>query len=134
MRAHRAIKFPYKTYKTFPCPIVPIQLQGPQGWITFDAYVDSGAFYSIFSTQDAQLMGLDYRAGRRSSITVGDGNTIPVYFHTLPMMVGNISFNAVIGFSQKLGVGFNLLGRRSIFEKFVIVFDDVKKQITFILR
>ena len=102
--------------------------------MTFDAYVDSGAFYSIFSTQDAQLMGLDFRAGRRSSITVGDGNTIPVYFHTLPIMIGNISLNAVIGFSQKLGVGFNLLGRRSVFEKFVIVFDDVKKQITFIPR
>ena len=50
------------------------------------------------------------------------------------MTIGNISFNAVIGFSQKLGVGFNLLGRRSIFERFVIVFDDNKKQITFIPR
>ena len=134
MRPHRALKFPYKIYKTFPCPIVPIQLQGPKGWITFDAYVDSGAFYSIFSAQDAELMGLDFRSGRRSSITVGDGNTIPVYFHTLPIIIGNISFNALIGFSQKLGVGFNLLGRRSVFEEFVIVFDDIKKQITFIPR
>jgi hypothetical protein len=134
MRAHRALKFPYKIYKTFPCPIVPIQLQGSKGWLTFDAYVDSGAFYSIFSIQDAQLMGLDFRAGRRSSITVGDGNTIPVYFHTLPMKIGTISFNAIIGFSEKLGVGFNLLGRRSVFEKFILVFDDKKRQTTFIPR
>jgi len=118
----------------FPCPIVPIQLQGPKDWLTFDAYVDSGAFYSIFSIQDAQLMGLDFRSGRRSSITVGDGNTIPVYFHTLPMMIETISFNAIIGFSEKLGVGFNLLGRRSVFEKFIFVFDDKKRQITFISR
>jgi hypothetical protein len=67
-------------------------------------------------------------------MTVGDGKSIPVYFHTLPIIIGNVSFNAIIGFSEKLGVGFNLLGRRSVFEKFVVVFDDIKRQITFISR
>jgi len=110
--------------------MVTVRLNG----FDVEAYVDSGAFYSIFSSYEADAIGIDYRRGKQNNIVVGDGNTIPVYFHTLPVTIGDISFNAVIGFSQKLGVGFNLLGRRSVFEKFVIVFDDIKKQITFIPR
>ena len=110
--------------------MVTVRLNG----FDIEAYVDSGAFYSIFSSYEADAIGIDFKKGKLNNIIVGDGNTIPVYFHTLPITIGNISFNAVIGFSQKLGVGFNLLGRRSVFEKFVIVFDDVKKQITFIPR
>jgi len=130
MRAKRRIIFPYKTYRGFPCPMVTVRING----FDIEAYVDSGAFYSIFSAFEAEAIGIDFKKGKLNNIIVGDGNTIPVYFHTLPVMIGNISFNAVIGFSQKLGVGFNLLGRRSVFEKFVIVFDDIKKQITFIPR
>jgi predicted aspartyl protease len=130
MRSKRGIIFPYKTYRGFPCPIVTVRLNG----FDVEAYVDSGAFYSIFSAYEAEVVGIDFKKGKSNHIIVGDGNTIPVYFHTLPITIGNVTFNAVIGFSQKLGVGFNLLGRRSIFEKFVIVFDDSKKQITFIPR
>ena len=130
MRAKRRIIFPYKIYRGFPCPMVTVRLNG----FDIEAYVDSGAFYSIFSAFEAEAIGIDFKRGKRSDIIVGDGNTIPVYFHTLTMTIGSISFSSVIGFSEKLGVGFNLLGRRSVFEKFVIVFDDVKKQITFIPR
>ena len=58
-----------------------------------EAYVDSGAFYSIFSAFEAEAIGIDFKKGKLNNIIVGDGNTIPVYFHTLPVMIGNISFN-----------------------------------------
>ncbi|MBI3315033.1 MAG: hypothetical protein HYZ86_03720 [Candidatus Omnitrophica bacterium] len=109
-------------------------MRGPKGHFDVDAYVDSGAFYSIFCVEDAEMIGLDYSKGKRSHVVVGDGNALTVYFHHLPVTIGDVSFNAVIGFAPKLGVGFNLLGRRSIFERFVVIFDDVKKQVSFIQR
>ena len=132
MRPDRGIKFPYKIYKNFPSPIITLEICGPKGWFDLEAYVDSGAFYSIFCTDDAEMLGLDYKKGKLAHIVVGDGNYIPVYFHNLPLKIGSVRFDAVIGFSSKLGVGFNLLGRRSIFERCVVIFDDAKRQITFI--
>ena len=128
MRADRSIKFPYKVYRNIPCPIITLKISG----IEIDAYIDSGAFYSIFSPQEAELIGIDYKYGKQGGAVVGDGNIIPVYFHTLPITIGHTSFHATVGFSPKLGIGFNLLGRRGVFERFVVMFDDAKKMATFI--
>ena len=106
-----SITFPYKVYKAIPCPIITVELKGSRGWVGLDAYVDSGAFYSIFSTQDAEFIGIDYRTGKRGGVTVGDSGVIPVFFHVLPVRVGPHELNATIGFSPRLGVGFNLLGQ-----------------------
>lgn len=130
MRVDHSIKFPYKIYRNIFCPIVTLEISQ----IAIDAYVDSGAFYSIFSIQEADLIGIDYKKGKQGSALVGDGNMIPVYFHSLPITIGNISFKATIGFSPRLGIGFNLLGRKDVFERFIVIFDDVKKIITFLPR
>ena len=57
-------------------------------------------------------------------LTVGDGGLIPVYLHNLLVRFAGREFNASIGFSDKLGVEFNLLGRASFFKKFMICFND----------
>jgi len=128
MRARRSITFPYKIFRGISCPIVTVDINGYK----IDAYVDSGAFVSIFSTQEASLLGIDYRQGKSSAIMVGDGNLIPVFLHNLPVRIENIDFHATIGFSPKLGVGFNLLGRKDIFERFIVSFDDRRKLIRFL--
>lgn len=128
MRPAHSVKFPYKTYRDIPSPIIPLSICE----IEVEAYVDSGAFCSIFSLQEAELIGIDYTKGRQEGVTVGDGNIIPVYYHRLPITIGSHSFKANIGFSPKLNVGLNLLGRKDIFEHFIVAFDDAKKTITFI--
>lgn len=128
MRTNRSIKFSYKIYRNIPCPIITIRVRN----FEIDAYVDSGAFYSMFSIQEAELIGIDYKHGRQGGVLVGDGNIIPAYFHILPISIGHITLNATIGFSPKLGIGFNLLGRKDIFERFVVIFDDRKRIVTFV--
>ena len=127
----RSIAFPYKTYRGIPCPIVSIGLKGPSGWIQAEAYVDSGAFLSIFSLNEADGLGLDYRNGQATRVTVGDGGVIPVYVHRLPIQLGPAVRRAAIGFSPKLGVGFNLLGRQDIFTHFDVTFSDATRTVTF---
>lgn len=121
----------------FPYLIIQPGLYGPMltlevwnlngNWTSFEAYVDSGATYSIFDADSAAILGLEITQGRKSAIIVGDGNRIPVYLFQLPVRFSGHSFRATIGFSKKLGVGFNLLGRHSFFNHFRICFNDKER-------
>ena len=127
----RAISFPYKAYRGLPCPIIRIGLKGPLGWIQAEAYVDSGASISIFSLNEAAGVGLDYQRGKETFVTVGDGGSIPVYVHRLSIQLGPVTLSAPVGFSPRLGVGFNLLGRQDIFAHFDVTFSDSRRRVTF---
>ena len=130
----KRIVFPYKNYRFNACPIIPIEITFKKTKKIVEAYVDSGAFLSIFSLQEAMRLNIPYEKGRKSFLTVGDGSIIPVYLHLLSVKIGTISFNAHIGFSPRLGVGFNLLGRKDIFRKIDITFSDKDKTVSFIPR
>ena len=108
-------------------PIVNLQVWTGGRWVECDAYIDSGATYSIFHTDMAAILGLDYQKGRKVMIRVGDGKLIAVYLHKLPVEFAGHKFNAVIGFSENLGVGFNLLGRVDFFDRFRICFNDKER-------
>lgn len=59
----RPLTFPYKIYKGTPCPIISVELFGLKQSIRSEAYVDSGAFYSIFSVNEAHGLDIDYLKG-----------------------------------------------------------------------
>lgn len=127
----RVIEFPYTLYKALSVPIVPVQLQHKGDWYELWAFVDSGAAYSIFAAREAVDMGLDLSQALQRMIIVGDGSFIPVLFVKLPMRIGEVELNVEVGFSEKLGVGFNLLGRKDVFNAFRVCFSDDKKMISF---
>ena len=119
------MRFPYREIEPGKLgPIVPIRLFGGERPFLFDAFIDSGADFSIFDADAATAMGFDYRSGRKISITVGDGDRMTVYRHQLLVHFATRSFRAPICFSSDLGSGFNLLGRTGIFEKFRICFHE----------
>jgi len=76
-------------------------------------------------------IGFDYRAGDQVYLQVGDGSFIPAYLHDLELQVGTEQFSGKVGFSDKLGMGFNLLGRAGIFERFKICFNESQGILTF---
>ena len=120
------IKIPYTTLRGRRLPLATLEIRG----VIFTAYVDSGATYSVFHLVEADIIGVDVEKGRQTTLTVGDGHEIPVYLHKLPVIFLNREFKATIGFTNKLRVGFNLLGRKDFFEKFTICFNDSETMIT----
>jgi len=90
-------------------PYYPSQSRLVERWYERWAFVDSGATYFIFHPKAISGFGIDYRLGQRQLIVVGDGSLIPVYFFTMPIRIGPIEFPAQMGFSERLGVGFNIL-------------------------
>ena len=121
------VEFPYTFHKQYLMPIIPVLIEGHKVWV----FVDSGATFSILSTDEARRIGIRWENGRRQMIVVGDGNFIPTYFHDLPLKLGKYEVIAPIGFSERLGVGFNILGRRGIFDEFRVCFNDRTGKVTF---
>ncbi|MDP3723426.1 MAG: hypothetical protein Q8R91_08025 [Candidatus Omnitrophota bacterium] len=127
----RAIVFPYSLYRGIPSPIIPLQVEGPQGWKEIWVYVDSGAFVSILAEGEARLLGLKLEDGHLTYSMVGDGSLIPVYVHRLPVRIGPVELMVQVGFSPRLGVGFNLLGRQDFFSHFDVTFSDSRQLLSF---
>jgi len=122
------MRFPYfQLEKDNFAPIIPLKILGREGWITFEAYIDSGASFSIFNIDRAEILGIHPKRGEKIYLTVGDGGLLEVYIHRLQVELSDLRFMAQIGFSYQLGIGFNLLGRKSFFEHFRICFDDKKR-------
>lgn len=121
------IVFPYTLHKGYALPIIPITILAHKVW----AFVDSGATFTTLSVDEAHRLGIDWEQGRRQMIVVGDGSFIPIYLHELSLHIGPWEVTAAVGFSERLGVGFNILGRRGIFDQFQVCFNDRAYQVTF---
>ncbi len=118
------MKFPYTVQRGKLLPIIPIELKYKKEWFEFEVYVDSGAGFSIFHSDVAYILGLTIEKGDKGYVTVGDGSQIPVYYHKVDTRIGEYEFKATIGFSKRLGIGFNILGQKDFFDKFKICFDN----------
>ena len=125
------IEFAYTKYRDMMVPMIPVKMKGQERWFEFWAFVDSGATYSIFASKEAEALGLDMEKGRRGMVVVGDGSYIPVNFFNIPIRIADIELTATIGFSERLGVGFNLLGRKGVFDLFIVCFNDREEKVTF---
>lgn len=120
--------FPYKkTGDSRYAPIVPIALHGSHRWILFNAFVDSGADFSVFHEKTARMLGISLRMGVKKIVTVGNGDDLPVSLHIVRVQFAGYVFKANIAFSAGLGAGFNLLGRATFFEQFQVCFNDRDK-------
>ena len=127
------MKFPYQQRHGRFLPMIPIKLKSVNGeWITFDAFVDSGASYSIFTAEIGEILGLDVEDGNKIYVTVGDGSLITVYLLEIDVEIGEKTFKATVGFSKQLGIGFNIIGRKDIFERFEVCFNEKEKVVEFI--
>lgn len=126
------MRFSYIKLRGRHLPIIPLKVKGEDEWIIYDAFVDSGAGYSIFQSDVAEDLNLKLEDGKKEYVTIGDGSLIIVYTHRLEIQIGDEEFNAMIGFSRRLGIGFNIIGRKDIFERFKVCFDEKEKVVEFI--
>lgn len=122
-----AIEFPYTLHKGYLMPIIPITIQDHKVWV----YVDSGATFSMVNAAEARDMGIDWQGGKQQMVVVGDGSFIPVFIHDVSLEIGSTPITIPIGFSERLGVGFNLLGRTGVFNRFEVCFNDHTRKVTF---
>lgn len=126
----RSIEFKYALHRRRDIPLIPVSLRTGGKWKELWAYVDSGSFYSIFDDKVAEILDITLMEGEKVLAVVGDGSFIPIYLHKVGIKIGEDEFGMKIGFSSKLGVGFNLLGM-DVFDRYRVIFDDRAKKVIF---
>lgn len=68
--------------------------------------------------------------GKKTEAMVADGSFITIFLHKIPVRFCGIEFEAIIGFSKRLGAEFNILGRKDFFDRFIFCFDDYNKTLS----
>ena len=125
--------FPYlKDTHGRHAPIVYLQAWTGNRWLYLQAYVDSGASWSVFHLDVAQLLGIKLNKTQRRYVTLGNGSVLPIYLHRVKVRFAGSEFSVPAGFSDALHMGFNLMGRAGFFDRFLMCFDDRAKRLTVI--
>ena len=110
----RSITFPYTRFGGRFAPIIPVTLFSQSLTFKTEAYVDSGAFCSIFQSEILEVLQLPREQAQTKMLKAADGNVILAFLFRLPVQIADIRLRASIAFSDKLKIGFNLLGRQTI--------------------
>ena len=110
-------------------PIVYLQVWTGNRWLYLQAYVDSGASWTIFHADVARLLGINLSRGQRRTMVLGNGDSLAIFLHPVRVRFGGAEFTVPAAFSDALKVGFNVLGRAGVFDRFVITFNDRARQL-----
>jgi hypothetical protein len=111
-------------------PIIYLQVWTGNRWVYLQAYVDSGASWSIFHVDVAQLLGINLKKAKRRYVSLGNGAVLPVYLQHVKVRFAGEEFATPAGFSDSLRVGFNLMGRAGFFDRFLMCFNDRARVLT----
>lgn len=127
----RRVEFPYlKDAHGHYAPIVYLQVWTGNRWLYLQAYVDSGASWSIFHVDVAELLGIKLTHTKKRYMALGNGSVLPIHLQHIKVRFAGMEFLAPAGFSDALRVGFNLLGRAGFFDRFLMCFNDRKRTLT----
>ena len=119
------VAFPYlKDSAGRYAPIVYLQTWTGNRWLYLQAYVDSGASWTIFHADVAELLRIRLSRGTRRYMSLGNGAVIPVSLHLVRVRFAGSEFSVPVGFSDTLKIGFNVLGRAGFFDRFIMCFND----------
>ena len=125
------VEFPYlKDAHGRYAPIVYLQVWTGDRWVYLQAYVDSGASWSVFHVDVAELLGIKLSRAKRRYVTLGNGSVLPVYLQHIKVRFAGVEFLVPAGFSDALRMGFNLMGRAGFFSRFSMCFNDRARTLT----
>jgi len=126
------IRFPYKRYRDQVAPVIPIKVLANGHWRRVVAYVDSGAAYSVLTVREAKRLGLLKIKARRVAVTTSGGRSNKISLHRLWVRLGKKRLSITFGVPRDFDVDFNLLGRRDLFGRFEVCFNDAQGVLTLI--
>lgn len=124
MSSAGSVRLSYRLLHGQSVPVVRVRLFRNSRQTEDLALVDSGAVYSIFDASIADRLGIDFKLGRRAFVWGLGGHLVAVYLHSVGLVIDDFHITAEIGFSDQLRIGFNLLGRHSVFNQLQFCFND----------
>lgn len=114
-------------------PSIPITLRGSSGSFSVVAVLDSGADFTAFSKEVAELIGVDLSGPPHPTFGIGGKVKAVLSSVIVNITKGHENYNfkiPVIVIDDLCDFGV-LLGRQGFFDKFKITFDQKNKKISF---
>ena len=124
------MRFSYTRLRESTAPIIPIEVRGRRRWHKVWMYVDSGAYCSILRPEEAQRLEVDDLLPQRVDIRTSGGRTVALKVYRLATRIGTWRGVVTFGVPQGFDIDFNLLGRKDVFEHFVVSFNDAGRVLT----
>ena len=125
------MKFSYQYFRDTNYPIIPVTIITATKKLTTSAIIDSGATISIFHSSVAMPLGITVDSGEKRIFQGASGKLIG-YVHKVRMVIADKEFECDVVFSDELSTSFNLLGRKTVFENFKIIFNEAERTVELI--
>lgn len=122
--------FNYKRFGDRVLPIIPVKIKHKDKSLLTDAYIDSGASISTFSTEIAEHLKINYKKGRTIH-PLGTAGHIKAHLTQATLEISGLEIKCNVLFSKQLASKFNLLGLQGVFDTFKITFDNKNKKMIF---
>lgn len=123
------MRLSYQFFRGSYYPIIPIKISRDGKEVNTSAIVDSGASISIFSGSVGRQIGIDIESGEKR-IFQGASAKMFGYVHNAKITIAGKEIECRVAFSDELSTSFNLLGRESVFDKFLITFNEKSRELT----
>jgi hypothetical protein len=128
------MKFKYKDFgkKTFR-PVITVKLTYKNTQVEHNVLIDSGADFSLFSYDVAQVLNIPIETGVKSEAYGITGGGSPIYIHPITITVGKTALKVKAGFIENMtNAGYGIVGQVGFFDKFEVKFDYQNKEIELI--
>jgi hypothetical protein len=126
-----SVRYDYAVFRDAKAPVIPVEFWGKGRWHHLWMYVDSGASFTILHTYEARRLGVSLSRCKKFFVVTAGERRIPVFVKILRLRMGRSVLKTEVGFCRELGGAFNILGRKDVFEKFRVIFDDRRECLTF---
>ena len=127
------MEFPYQKEKSalfgqILRPIIQFQINTKIGWIPVMGYLDSGADMTLLPLSFAKALGIKIEEEQVKEIRgIGD-SAVSVIIKEVEMKIGDVNLKANVGIALIEEVPY-LLGRKDVFHKFRIIFEEFNERI-----
>lgn len=127
------MEFPYQKEKSalfgqILRPIIKFEIKTKIGWVIVMGYLDSGADITLLPLSFTKILGIKIEDEEVKEIRgIGD-SAVSVIIKELEIKIGDVILKANIGIALIEEVPY-LLGRKDIFNKFRIMFDEYNEKI-----
>lgn len=115
------VKYKYNTLESGIS--IAISLSNRFEIVDLVAKIDTGADYSTFSREYAELLGIEVESGLPRKVQAYSGNSFATYGHGLTVAALGYQFDAMVYFTVDYGRR-NVLGRSGWLNQFMLAIDD----------
>lgn len=127
------MEFPYQKEKSklfgkILRPLIEFEIKTNIGWVTVMGYLDSGADITLLPLSFAKALGIKIEDEEVKEIKgIGD-SAVSVVIKEVQLKIGNVELKASVGIALIEEVPY-LLGRKDIFNKFRVIFEEYNKKL-----